>query len=236
MEVRDRAAGVAPQAGHKTQQIQGACLASLAAAAASMRRRSRAARVPRAGLSDNPWAERKFGEKPPKDPDDEDEDETLERKKPVEESEYCCWVTPKKEASEILKGWAEQDDVSDEQKDILQSLSEVEFNKDWTVWGICHISVGSDPGFYIFPPSEPAILAVMEANGEDQCDVHHVAANPSALGKNTKQAFLDWVESLRPKTVVVKRPKELYTFDMGVEEGDGKGIKKGSGPKVSKGL
>ncbi|CAE6947971.1 FXR2 [Symbiodinium natans] len=70
----------------------------------------------------------------------------------------------------------------------------------------------------------------------EKVDVQHVAVKPTEIGKDTKQAFLDWVESLRPKTVVVKRPKELYAFDLGVEEGDGKGIKKGSGPKVSKGL
>ncbi|CAE7808101.1 fmr1, partial [Symbiodinium sp. CCMP2456] len=94
------------------------------------------------------------------------------------------------------------------------------------VWGLSHASEGRDPGFYLIPPGDPQILTVVEALDEEKVDVQHVAVKPSDIGKETKQAFLDWVESLRPKLVVVKRPKELYAFDLGVEEGDGKGMKK----------
>ncbi|CAJ1460805.1 unnamed protein product [Effrenium voratum] len=55
------------------------------------------------------------------------------------------------------------------------------------------------------------------------------------MGDDTRQAFLDWIDSLRPKVVVVKRPQELYAFGLGVD-GDGAGTEMGSGPKVSKGL
>ncbi|CAE7212874.1 TTLL11 [Symbiodinium sp. CCMP2456] len=45
-----------------------------------------------------PWFAPGWGEE-----GDEDEEEELERKKPVEESVYCCWVMPKKKAAEFLK-------------------------------------------------------------------------------------------------------------------------------------
>ncbi|CAE7660160.1 FXR2 [Symbiodinium pilosum] len=252
------APGLPRHGGAKCQGTPGSYCAVAAAAAVSVAvtRRARRARVVRQALSDNPWDElnkqtrgtgkqRKSEAGAPwfvpgwgdeEDEDDDDEEEELERKKPVEESVYCCWVMPKKKASAILEEWAEEEEASDEQKDILQSLASTEFRDGFTVWGLSHTKEGREPGFYLIPPGDPEILTVMEAVDEEKVDVHHVAVRPSMKGMETKQAFLDWVESLRPKMVVVKRPTELYAFDLGVEEGDGKGIKKGSGPKVSKGL
>ncbi|OLP82213.1 Fragile X mental retardation syndrome-related protein 2 [Symbiodinium microadriaticum] len=219
--------------------LAGPCVAATAAALSAATRRTRCARVVRSALSDNPWEDvnkrtRTKGKTQGGAPwfapgwgeeGDEDEEEELERKKPVEESVYCCWVMPKKKAADFLKEWAEEEEASDEQKDLLQGLASAEF-EGWTVWGLSHASEGRDPGFYLIPPGDPQILAVVEALDEEKVDVQHVAVKPSDIGKETKQAFLDWVESLRPKLVVVKRPKELYAFDLGVEEGDGKGMKK----------
>eukprot|EP00439_Symbiodinium_sp_Y106_P057823 s4225_g8.t1 len=101
------------------QGVAGPCMAATAAAlAAAATRRTRCARVVRSALSDNPWdyvnkRTRTKGNTQGGAPwfapgwgDEEDEDEAeeeLERKKPVEESVYCCWVMPKKKAAEFLK-------------------------------------------------------------------------------------------------------------------------------------
>ena len=76
---------------------------------------------------------------------------------------------------------------------------------------------------------------VVEAIDGDRNNIQHLAVRPSKIGDDTRQAFLDWIDSLRPKVVVMKRPKELYAFGLGVD-GDGKGTEMGDGPKVSKGL
>ncbi|CAE7732358.1 FXR2, partial [Symbiodinium necroappetens] len=112
--------------------LAGPCVAAAAALSAATRR-TRCARVVRSALSDNPWEDvnkrtRTKGKTQGGAPwfapgwgeeGDEDEEEELERKKPVEESVYCCWVMPKKTAADFLKEWAEEEEASDEQKDLL---------------------------------------------------------------------------------------------------------------------
>jgi len=165
----------------------------------------------------------------------EEMENELPPKKSLEDSVYCCWVTPKKKAAELFTSWSEDEAADDEQKDMLLNLGTTEMKKGWTIWAICHSEEGRGPGFYIVPPCEPDALVVVEAVDEDKNNIQHLAVRPSKIGEKTKQAFLDWIDSLRPKVVVVKRPPELYTFGLGVD-GDGKGTQMGDGPKVSKGL
>ena len=170
----------------------------------------------------------------------EEEDEPT-KKKPLEDCVYSCWVTPKAKAVDFFKSWAEDETADDEQKDILLNLSSMELKKEWTVWGLINIDKmeameeKAQPGFYIVPPTDPDALVVVEAIDEETNNIQHLAVRPSKIGKDMRQAFLDWVDSLRPKVVIVKRPPELYAFGLGVD-GDGKGTQMGEGPKVSKGL
>lgn len=165
----------------------------------------------------------------------EEMENELPPKKSLEDSVYCCWVTPKKKASELFESWADDEAADDEQKNLLLNLSNTEMKKGWTIWGLTHKDKDREPGFYIVPPCEADCLVVVEAVDEDKNNIQHLAVRPSKIGKETKQAFLDWIDSLRPKVVVVKRPPELYAFGLGVD-GDGKGTSMGDGPKVSKGL
>ncbi|CAJ1417259.1 unnamed protein product [Effrenium voratum] len=172
-------------------------------------------------------AEETFQDQIPDELKEEVEDE-LPPKKSLEDSVYCCWVTPKKRASETLKSWSEEEEADDEQRQMLDNLALTQFKSKWTVWCLCHSSEKHGPGFYIMPPQEAEALVVVEAVDKDTNNFQHIAVRPTKMGDDTRQAFLDWIDSLRPKVVVVKRPQELYAFGLGVD-GDGAGTEMGSG-------
>eukprot|EP00435_Cladocopium_sp_Y103_P006623 s5658_g2.t1 len=104
----------------------------------------------------------------------EEMENELPPKKSLEDSVYCCWVTPKKKASELFASWAEDEAADDEQKDMLLNLSATEMKKGWTIWGLCHSEEDRGPGFYIVPPCEADALVVVEAVDEDKNNIQHL--------------------------------------------------------------
>lgn len=132
----------------------------------------------------------------------EDIEDELPPKKAVEDCVYCCWVMPKKKASGIFQSWSEDEAADDEQKDMLTNLGSLELKKEWTVWALCQSDDEKKPGFYIVPPAgaEPDALIVVEAKDENTNNIQHLGVRPDKIGEEQmRQAFLDWIDSLRPK-------------------------------------
>eukprot|EP00933_Yihiella_yeosuensis_P046562 TRINITY_DN42123_c0_g1_i1.p1 TRINITY_DN42123_c0_g1~~TRINITY_DN42123_c0_g1_i1.p1 ORF type:complete len:276 (-),score=53.43 TRINITY_DN42123_c0_g1_i1:52-879(-) len=154
------------------------------------------------------------------------------------QGEYCAWVIPKSKLPDLLKEWAASDKASEEQSKMLESLAALEFEKGLTAWALSGLEGAPGPGFYMAPPRPPQAIAIVEAVDAGQNNIQHVAVCPSDISPTVCQAFRDWVETLRPKKVVVKRPKQLKIFGLLdlVREDSPQPGQAAAGPKVSKGL
>eukprot|EP00930_Biecheleria_cincta_P034847 TRINITY_DN24023_c1_g1_i1.p1 TRINITY_DN24023_c1_g1~~TRINITY_DN24023_c1_g1_i1.p1 ORF type:complete len:269 (+),score=63.54 TRINITY_DN24023_c1_g1_i1:114-920(+) len=147
---------------------------------------------------------------------------------------YATWIMPPSDLPELLKTWASVPGATEEQKTTLESVADGEFRKGWAVWCLSEVAGTDGPGFYIMPPREPQAVAVVDAIDAKQNDVQHILVCPSEVGPSVRQAFEKWVESFKPKSVVMKRPQQLERFGLSVDgrfKGEGQG-----GAKVSKGL
>eukprot|EP00931_Biecheleriopsis_adriatica_P097807 TRINITY_DN7165_c0_g1_i2.p1 TRINITY_DN7165_c0_g1~~TRINITY_DN7165_c0_g1_i2.p1 ORF type:complete len:291 (-),score=75.82 TRINITY_DN7165_c0_g1_i2:34-843(-) len=151
-----------------------------------------------------------------------------------EEPEYCCWVLPQKKAREIMKDWASSKKASEEQAALLEDLAENGLEEGWAVWALSDIQGTEGSGFYLIPPNkEPQMLCVVEAVDGRQNNIQHLAVSPSEKASVMQKVFADWVDSLRPKKVILKQPKELRIFGIAV---DGQKQGEAGGAKVSKGI
>lgn len=153
---------------------------------------------------------------------------------PTEPGKYGVWVLPRKKLPDVLKTWASTSAAGDGQRMALEKLADEEVPKGWSVWALSSLEGLPGPGFYIAPPREPQALVIVEAVDGGQNNIQHVAANPAEISEDVKTAFADWVDSLRPKKVVVKRPNELALFGLDVLVAKKSG--QAGGAKVSKGL
>ncbi|CAE8632332.1 unnamed protein product [Polarella glacialis] len=151
---------------------------------------------------------------------------------------YVSFVMPKKKLPELLMAWAASDKATEEQREALEELAATELPKGWAVWGLAESrDTPGGPGFYLKAPCEPQAICVMEAVDAGQNDLKHVAADPAAMSDGMRDAFEDWMESLRPKKVILQRPDELILHGLEVEvERKGSKANKPGGVKVSKGL
>merc|ERR1719401_685969 len=155
---------------------------------------------------------------------DEDEEEELDG--------YCVWTVRRNQFAELLAAWAETVTDDDEMRQYLIDLSKLQVPKEWTIWGVMDADLASTgSGFYLIAPRDhPQAIAVIERKGNKELYAHYLAAHPKELGKGVYKAVRQWIESLKPKQVVIRQPDQLALFGLEVSAA------KGAAAKVSKGL
>lgn len=140
---------------------------------------------------------------------------------------YAVWSAKRKELPSLLGAWAEAAD-SEERRAFLQALLEEEIPQGWAVWALAEASAATGGGgFFLSAPREPQALVFLEPQENSVNSIQHVALSPKEASASVRKCVQEWIESLKPKKVIIARPDELNMFGLEVLAG---------GARISKGL
>lgn len=144
---------------------------------------------------------------------------------------YAVWICMKKKIPEIVKAWAEVDGATPEQQDALRRVADLDVPSDWACWAIADgTKLPAGGGFYMMGPTEPQAIVLLDAVSPLKNELQYVVCNPSEVGPGLTNAVREWIDSLKPKKSMIKRPTELALF--GLEIGGGSA----ASAQISKGL
>jgi len=170
----------------------------------------------------------------PGDPSEgwENQGETPKEKRPVKKKakplNYAVWIARKGEVPGILESWAKASDTEEKQK-LYEAVAKANL-QDLIIWALADPSVlEGGGGLYMLPPRNPQALIFLEAVDGQINNIHHIAVSPTEITSGVQAAVLGWMDSLKPKRCVIKRPQEMTLFGIELTSGT-------SGAKVSKGL
>jgi len=136
---------------------------------------------------------------------------------------HAVWLSSRAEFEKNVEEWLTREGLTEEMKESLETVLKQQkagkIPKNWATWAVCNVDLlENGGGFYLIAPRMPQAIIIVEPADKTTNNIQHIAVDPGELGSGLAEAVLDWMDSLKPKSSVIRRPDEWNAFNLQVQE------------------